>query len=82
MGYHKSKSIINDKTFNLYAPTSDGFRDCHSFSLQLMKHEEYLERIKKSHSLAPKMPGGEMTYVQMTQSTHFSCSEFTYPIWD
>ena len=37
---------------------------------------------EKSHSLASEMPRGEMTYVQMTQSTYFSCSEFTYPIWD
>ena len=60
VGYHKSKSIINDKTFNLHAPTSNGFRACHSFSRQLMKHEDYLERMKKSHSLASGMPRGEM----------------------
>lgn len=47
-GDHKSKSIIKNKTFNLHVRTSNGFRKYRFFSLQFMKHEEYLEREKAS----------------------------------
>lgn len=59
-----SKSIIKDKTFNLHVPTSNGFKECHFFSIELMKHEQYLGG-KKSHSLASEMARGEMPYVQI-----------------
>lgn len=59
-----SKSIIKDKTFNRHVPTSNGFKACHFFSIELMKREECLGE-KKSHSLASEMARGEMTYVQI-----------------